>query len=106
MSDILDNYIKKVHTFQIPEKMNDYYHSFMVNKDRLLKSFAVKFEVLRIKLELKKNYIKLGKFIFENYNEEKIVDFSYKNDFFSLNHEIKKNLRYIKKIKNSYKKKS
>tara|TARA_B100001750_G_C15321842_1_gene502671 strand:- start:139 stop:456 length:318 start_codon:yes stop_codon:yes gene_type:complete len=105
MSDILDTYIKKIHTFQIQEKINNYYHDLMVNKDRLLKSFAVKFEVIRIKLELKKNYINLGKFIFQNYNKEKIVDFSYKNDFFSLNHEIKKNLRYMKKIKNSYKKK-
>ena len=84
--------------------MNNYYSNLVVKKDKLLKSFAIKFEVLRIKLELKKNYINLGKFIFKNYNEEKIVDFSYKNDFFSLNQEIKKNLRYIKKIKNSDKK--
>ena len=105
MSDILDSYIKKVNTLQVPKKINNYYHDFVVHKNRVLKLFAIKFEVLRIKLELKKNYINLGKFIFQNYNKEKIVDFSYKNDFFSLNHEIKKNLRYIKKIKNSYKKK-
>ena len=77
----------------------------MTQKNRLLKLFAIKFEILRIKLELKKNYINLGKFIFQNYNREKIVDFSYKDDFFSLNHKIKKNLRYMKKIKTSYKKK-
>ena len=105
MSDILDTYIKKANNLQIPKKINNYYHDLMINKDRLLKIFSVKFEVIRIKLELKKNYINLGKFIFQNYNKEKIVDFSYKNDFFSLNHEIKKNLRYMKKIKNSYKKK-
>ena len=105
MSDILDTYIKKANSLEIPKKINNYYHDSMVNKDRFLKRLVIKFEVLKIKLELKKNYINLGKFIFQNYNKEKIVDFSYKNDFFSLNHEIKKNLRYMKKIKNSYKKK-
>ena len=105
MSDILDTYIKKASAIEIQKKINNYYHDLRVNKDRLLKMFAIKFEVVKIKLELKKNYINLGKFIFQNYNKEKIVDFSYKSDFFSLNHEIKKNLRYMKKIKNSYKKK-
>ena len=104
MTDILDSYIKKVHTLQISKKIDRYYHNLILRKDRLFKLFAIKFEVLRIKLELKKNYINLGKFISENYNKEKVVDFSYKNDFFSLNQEIKKNLRYMKKIKNSHKK--
>ena len=105
MADILDTYIKKVNNFQIQKKMIYYYHDLIRKKNRLLKLFAIKVEVLKIKLELKKNYINLGKFIFENYNKEKVVDFSYKNDFFSLNQKIKKNLRYIKKIKNSYKNK-
>ena len=105
MSDILDTYIKKANNLEIPKKIKNHYYDLIVNKDRLLKIFAIKFEVLKIKLELKKNYINLGKFIFQNYNKEKVVDFSYKNDFFSLNHEIKKNLRYIKKLKKSYIKK-
>ena len=105
MTDILDSYIKKVHTLQISKKIDRYYHNLILRKDRLFKLFAIKFEVLRIKLELKKNYINLGKFIFQNYDKEKIVDFSYKNDFFSLNHEIKKNLRYMNKIKKNNKKK-
>ena len=105
MNDILDNYIKKIYTFQIQERMTDYYDNFIANKNKLLKLFAVKFEIIRIKLELKKNYINLGKFVFQNYNKEKVVDFSYKDHFFSLNNEIKKNLRYMKKIQNLYKKK-
>ena len=105
MNDILDTYIKKIHTLQIQERINNYYDNFIVNKNKILKLLAVRIEIIRIKLELKKNYINLGKFIFQNYNKEKIVDFSYKDDFFSLNHEIKKNIRYMKKIKRINKKK-
>ena len=101
MPDILDNYIKKVHTFQISNKISNYYHKIIIRKNRFLKLIVIRFEIFKIKLELKKNYINLGKFIFKNYDKEKVIDFSYKNDFFSLNQEIKKNLRYIKKIESS-----
>ena len=86
MNDILDDYIKKIHTLQIQERINNYYDNFIINKNKILKLFAVKFEIIRIKLELKKNYINLGKFVSRNYNKEEVVDFSYKDDFFSLNH--------------------
>ena len=105
MNEILDTYIKKMHTLQIQERINNYFDNFIVNKNKILKLLAVRIEIIRIKLELKKNYINLGKFVFQNYNKEKIVDFSYKDDFFSLNHEIKKNIRYMKKIKRIHKKK-
>ena len=32
MNDILDTYIKKMHTLQIQERINNYYDNFIVNK--------------------------------------------------------------------------
>ena len=105
MADILDNYINKVNKLEIQKRIDRYYHDGIAYKDKLLKLIAVRFEVLKIKFELKKNYIDLGKFISKSYNKEKTVDFSYKEDFFSLNQEIKKNMRYMNKIKHYYKQK-
>ena len=48
--------------------------------------------------------MKLGKFISKNYDKENVVDFSYKEEFFSLNQDISKKKRYIRKLKNSVKK--
>ena len=54
MNDILDTYIKKMHTLQIQERINNYYDNFIVNKNKILKLLAVRIEIIRIKLELKK----------------------------------------------------
>ena len=103
MADILDSYIKKIERIQLPKRVQNYLTKVREQKNRFLAISAIKLEIFKIKLELKKNYINLGKFIFDNYDKEKVIDFSYKNDFFSLNQEIKKKLRYIKKIENSNK---
>ena len=100
MPDILDNYIKKVHTFQISNKISNYYHKIIIRKNRFLKLIVIRFEIFKIKLELKKNYINLGKFISKHYNQERVTDFSYKDDFFLMNQEINKKERYIKRLKN------
>ena len=101
MADILDSYIKKVERIQLTKKVQSYLQKVKEQKNKFLTISTIKLEMYKIKLELKKNYINLGKFIFDNYDKEKVIDFSYKDDFFSLNQEIKKKLRYIKKIENS-----
>ncbi|MBI45247.1 MAG: hypothetical protein CMG66_03675 [Candidatus Marinimicrobia bacterium] len=105
MADILDNYINKVNKLEIQKKVERYYDAAVAYKDKFLKLIVMRFEVLKIKFELKKNYIELGQFVSKSYSKEKTVDFSYKEDFFSLNHDIKKNIRYINKIKSYYKQK-
>ena len=99
MADIIDTYIKKFDSYKIDKKVNNYFLSIKKKRDWLIKLFMIKFELLKIKFELQKSYLKLGKFISKNYNDENIVDFSYKEDFFILNQEIKRKKRYISKIK-------
>ena len=104
MPDILDSYISKIDTSSIPKKINVYISKIKLQKDRIMKIATLRFEILRIKLQLKIGYMKLGKFISKNYDKENVVDFSYKEEFFLLNQDISKKKRYIRKLKNSVKK--
>ena len=100
MADIIDTYIKKIDQYNINKKINNFFINLRNKRDWLIKKAMVEIELFKIKLELKKNYTKLGKFIFKNYNEQDVVDFTYKEDFFILNQDIKRKKRYLKKIKN------
>ena len=104
MPDILDSYISKIDTRSISKKINDYISKIKLQRDRIIKISTLQFEILRIKLQLKIGYMKLGQFISKNYDEENVIDFSYKEEFFLLNQDISKKKRYIRKLKNSVKK--
>ena len=104
MPDILDSYISKIDTRSISKKINDYILKIKLQRDRIIKISTLQFEILRIKLQLKIGYMKLGQFISKNYDEENVIDFSYKEEFFLLNQDISKKKRYIRKLKNSVKK--
>ena len=99
MSDILDSYISKIDTSSISKKINDYILKIKLQRDRIIKISTLQFEILRIKLQLKIGYMKLGQFISKNYDKENVIDFSYKEEFFLLNQDISKKKRYIRKLK-------
>ena len=98
MSDILDSYISKIDTSSISKKINDYISKIKLQRDRIIKISTLQFEILRIKLQLKIGYMKLGQFISKNYDEENVIDFSYKEDYFLLNNKINLKKRYIIKL--------
>jgi len=100
MADIIDTYIKKIDEYNFNKKITNYFVILRKKRDWLIKLIMIEIELFKIKIELKKKYIKLGKFISKNYDDEDVVDFTYKEDFFILNQEIKRKKRYIKKIKN------
>ena len=104
MADILDTYISKIDTSSISKKINDYISKIKIQRNRIIKSSTLQYEILKTKLQLKIEYMKLGQFISKNYDEENVIDFSYKEDFFSLNQDINKKKRYIRRLKNSVKK--
>ena len=104
MPDILDSYISKIDVSSIPKKINDYILKIKLQRDRIIKLSTLQFEILRTNLQLKIKYMKLGRFISKNYDEENVIDFSYKEEFFLLNKNIIKKKRYIRKLKNSVKK--
>ena len=100
MADFLDHYIESVRSNNFSRKISNYFNKKLKEQKKTFNKMILQFEILKIKLELRKNYINLGKFISKNYNEENIIDFSYKNEFFNINHEINKCHRYIRKLKN------
>jgi len=104
MPDILDSYISKIDTSSISKKINDYISKIKLQRDKIIKISTLRLEILRIKLQLKIGYMRLGQFISKNYDEENVIDFSYKEEFFVLNQDISKKKRYIRKLKNSAKK--
>ena len=103
MSDILDSYISRIDISSFSKKINYYIDRIKFQKNRIIKTFTLRFEIFKTKLELKFDYIKLGKFISKNYNQDNIIDFSYQEDFFLLNQNIGRKERYIEKLKNNIK---
>tara|TARA_Y100000996_G_C22271315_1_gene540124 strand:- start:221 stop:529 length:309 start_codon:yes stop_codon:yes gene_type:complete len=101
MSDILDSYISKIDTNNFSKKINFYINQFKFKKTEYLRLFVIKIKILRIKIDLKIEIFKLGKFISEKYYEENVVDFSYQEKFFVLNQSINRKKRYIQKLKNN-----
>jgi len=100
MADFLDHYIESVKNNNFSKKIFQYFNKKLIEQKKTFNKMIIQFEILKIKLELRKKYINLGKFISKNYNKENIVDFSYKDEFFNINHEISKCHRYIRKLEN------
>ena len=96
------------------DKITDYLSSINLSKNKIFIKYlnllkkksknvsnisANKLEVEKLKLDLMKLYYRLGKYISKkNYNEN-ISDFSYDEEYLSINKKINKLKTYIKKIK-------
>lgn len=96
------------------DKIIDYLSSINLSKNKIFIKYlnllkkksknvsnisANKLEVEKLKLDLMKLYYRLGKYISKkNYNEN-ISDFSYDEEYLSINKKINKLKSYIKKIK-------
>ena len=96
------------------DKITDYLSTINLSKNRIFIKYlnllkkksknvsnisANKLEVEKLKLDLMKLYYSLGKYISKkNYNEN-ISDFSYDEEYLSINKKINKLKSYIKKIK-------
>ena len=112
MADIIDTYIKKIDQYNINKKINNFFIYLRNIRDWLIKKAMVEIELFKIKLELKKNYTKLGKFIFKEHplnshykGEEDKRDWLFKIEgeylsFFKYWNKIRKKLftRFKKKI--------
>ena len=75
-----------------------YKSSFDATKDVLRKSKG-RFEIEKVKLELKKSYYHLGKYIAKQHLLKGYSDFSLDPKFEELTEKIKKNIEYYRNIK-------
>lgn len=96
------------------DKITDYLSSINLSKNKIFIKYlnllkkksknvsnisANKLEVEKLKLDLMKLYYRLGKYISKKNFNENISDFSYDEEYLSINKKINKLKSYIKKIK-------
>ena len=98
-------------------KILDYLSELNIDKDKRLADFLVelknqskivtdkgfnKLEIKKYKLKLSKKKLNLGIYISEKYRINKIQDFSYDEDYKSMNEEIILLEKYIEKLKQTF----
>jgi len=69
------------------------------NSTKVSNKGKIKFEIEKTKLELKKKYYELGKYIAAKFKDEEVSDFTYDENFSRINQEISHLKKYILKIK-------
>jgi len=99
MSNLIDDYIKKINTTYISDKLNKTFKKIVIKAKQLTKKGRIQVEIEKCKLELRKKYKELGVFINNVYIDEKVKDFSYKERYFELNREIHRLRNYLDSLK-------
>ena len=98
MADFVETYIERIRKRNILKKIIFFFQKILKNSEKYTQKGKIHIEIEKTKLERKKKYIKLGKFISDSYKDEKVIDFTYKKSFFKLNDEIKKIDDFLKKL--------
>ena len=106
MTDFLDVHIKNFDFKNLPKRINQYLKAIKSTTQVLTTKSKIQIEIEKTKLELNKKYKQLGEFVSIVYLNEKVRDFSYKEEYFLLNKEIYLIKQYLNKLvadKNSLK---
>ena len=99
MSDFIESYITRFKKERLINKLNSFFKKLIKKSEKFTKKSKIKIEIEKNKIEKKKKLIDLGKFIHKSYKEEKIKDFSYKEQYLDLNNEVDKIESYIEKLR-------
>jgi len=98
MTDFVETYIKKIRKKNIFKNILLFFKDFLYRSEKYTNKGKIRIEIEKNKLEKKRKLLKLGNFISQMYKDEKVVDFSYKEDFFKYNNEIKKIDDYLDRL--------
>ena len=98
MSDFLDVHIKNFDLKNLPKRLTEYLNKLKFETNKLTIKGKIQIEIEKTKIELNKKYKELGKFISSAYLDEKVRDFSYKEEYFLLNKEIYLIRQYLNKL--------
>ncbi|MBI65649.1 MAG: hypothetical protein CMG64_05105 [Candidatus Marinimicrobia bacterium] len=99
MSDFLEQYLYKIKNESYIKKINNFFKKIINKSEKITKDGRLRIEIEKSKLEKKKKFMKLGRFIYNSFNKDNIVDFSYQDDFFKINDDIEKIDLYIDNLK-------
>tara|TARA_B100000902_G_C27234841_1_gene876807 strand:- start:1013 stop:1330 length:318 start_codon:yes stop_codon:yes gene_type:complete len=98
MADFVETYIERIREKKILRKLILFFSNFLKRSEKYTSKGKIHIEIEKNKLERSKKYFELGKYVSKMYLKEKVIDFSYKEDFFLFNKDIKKINDYLKKL--------
>ena len=99
MSDFLEQYLYKIKNENYIKKINNFFKKIINKSEKITKDGRLKIEIEKSKFEKKKKFMNLGRFIYNSFKKDNIVDFSYQDDFFKINDDIEKIDLYIDNLK-------
>ena len=107
MSNIFDNLSDKIHNISnfIAKDGKKYIQSVFSKGGEIGHRGKIKFEIEKLKWELKQKYTSLGKYVSDNKISKSITDFSHDNIFLELANDVYKLKLYIEELEKETKKK-
>tara|TARA_Y100000994_G_C15406548_1_gene323974 strand:+ start:277 stop:594 length:318 start_codon:yes stop_codon:yes gene_type:complete len=98
MADFVETYIERIREKKFLRKLLLFFSNFLKRSEKYTSKGKIHIEIEKSKLERRKKYFELGKYVSKMYIKEKVIDFSYKEDFFIINKDIKTINDYLKKL--------
>ena len=73
MADFVETYIERIRKKNILKKIVSFFQNMLNSSEKYTQKGKIHIEIEKTKLERKKKYIKLGKFISDSYKDEKVI---------------------------------
>ena len=107
MSDIINNLSDKIHNIsnRVAKDGKKYIQSAFSKGEEIGHKGKIKFEIEKLKWELKKKYTTLGKYVSDNKISKSVTDFSHDSNFMDLVNDVYKLKLYIEELEKGTKKK-
>ena len=106
MSDIFDNLSDKIQNIsnRVAKDGKKYFQSAFSKGEEIGYKGKIKFEIEKLKWELKQKYTILGKYVSDNKISKSVTDFSHDSNFLALANDVYKLKLYIEDLKKGTKK--
>ena len=107
MSDIFDNLSDKIQNIanRVAKDGKKYIQSVFSTGGEIGHKGKIKFEIEKLKWELKQKYTNLGKYVSDNKISKSVTDFSHDSNFLELANDVYKLKLYIEELTKETKKK-
>ena len=106
MSDIFDNLSDKIQNISntVAKNGKKYFQSAFSKGEEIGSKGKIKFEIEKLKWELKQKYTTLGKYVTDNKISKSVTDFSHDSNFLELANDVYKLKLYIEELEKGTKK--
>mgnify|MGYP001211099557 CR=1 FL=1 len=100
MSDIFDNLSDKIQNIsnRVVKYGKRYFQSAFSKGEEMGHQGKIKFEIEKLKWELKQKYINLGKYVSDNKISKSVTDFSHDDNFLELANDVVQLKLYIEEL--------